>query len=47
MQDLFGKYAAYIVPAFGITALVLGYLIVSSLLFARHWRRRAEEETNR
>jgi heme exporter protein CcmD len=47
MGDLFGKYAAYIVPAFALTALVIGYLIVSSLLFARHWRRRAEEETRR
>ena len=44
MEAVVGKYAAYIIPAYGITAAVLGYLIVSSLLQARRWRRRAEDE---
>ena len=43
MPDLdFGKYAAYIWPAYLITALVFAGLIVGSLRHARAWRRRAE-----
>jgi heme exporter protein D len=38
-----GKYAAYIWPAFGITALVFAVLIIGALNHARRWRRRAEE----
>ena len=37
-----GKYAAYLWPAFGITALVFLGLIASSLAYARRWRRQAE-----
>ncbi len=44
MPDLHtGKYAAYIWPAYGITALVFTVLIASALAHARRWRRRAEE----
>lgn len=39
----FGKYAVYIWPAYGISALVIGWLIADSLLSARKWRRKAEE----
>lgn len=35
-------YAGYIWPAYAITAGVLGALVVSSLLHARRWKRRAE-----
>lgn len=43
MTDLnFGKYAAYIWPAYAITALVFAGLIVGSLRLASHWKRRAE-----
>ncbi|CAN7500527.1 heme exporter protein CcmD [Phenylobacterium sp. LjRoot225] len=43
MPDLnFGKYAAYIWPAYLITAAVFGGLIIESLRHARIWRRRAE-----
>ena len=38
-----GKYAPYVWSAFAVTALVLGGLIVSSLNYARRWRKRAEE----
>jgi heme exporter protein D len=38
-----GKYAAYIWPAYGITALVFAGMIVGSLRHARRWRQRAEE----
>jgi heme exporter protein D len=44
MPDLnFGKYAAYIWPAYGLTALVFAVLIIGTLRHARTWRRRAEE----
>jgi heme exporter protein D len=44
MPDLHaGKYAAYIWPAYGITALVFASLIIGSLRHARRWRRRAEQ----
>jgi heme exporter protein D len=36
-------YAAYIWPAYIISALVLGGLTVASLLHARRWKKRAEE----
>jgi len=36
-------YAAYIWPAYILSALVLGGLVVASILYARRWRRRAEE----
>lgn len=46
MQDLFtGKYAAFIGPAFAITALVFAGMIAASLAHARRWRRRYEELT--
>lgn len=38
-----GKYAAYVWPAYAITALVFAVLIVGALNHARRWRRRAEE----
>jgi heme exporter protein D len=45
MADLFsGKYAAYIVPAYAITALVFAVLIGGSLAHARRWKARAEGE---
>lgn len=36
-----GVYAPYLWPAFGITALVLGWMIVDSLLRSRRWRAEA------
>ena len=38
-----GKYAIYIWPAFGITALVIGWMIVDSLARARRWKKRVDE----
>ena len=44
MPDLHaGKYAAYIWPAYVITALVFAGLIVGSLRHAARWKRRAQE----
>jgi heme exporter protein D len=34
-----GRYGAYIWPAFGLSALVLGGLIVQSLVSAARWKR--------
>lgn len=41
MMDL-GKYAVFILPAYGISILVLGGLLVDSLLRSRKWRREVE-----
>jgi heme exporter protein D len=37
-----GKYAAYLWPAYGISLIVLGGVVIESLAAARRWRRRAE-----
>jgi heme exporter protein D len=42
-----GKYAAFVWPAFGVTALVFAVMIVSSLNHARRWKKRAEELSRR
>ena len=36
-------YAAYIWPAYALSALVLGGLAIASILHARRWKKRAEE----
>jgi heme exporter protein CcmD len=38
----FGKYAAYIVPAYLISVVVVAGLVADTLLRARHWRREVE-----
>jgi heme exporter protein D len=44
MADLFtGKYAAFIGPAYAITAATLAAMIWTSLAYARRWRKRTEE----
>lgn len=43
MPDLdAGSYAAYVWPAFAITALVFAAMVAGSIAHARRWRRRAE-----
>jgi heme exporter protein D len=37
-----GKYAAFVWPAFAITAVVFAGMIADSLARARRWRREAE-----
>ena len=39
----FGRYAAFIWPAYGITALVLGAMVAAALGHSRRWRRRFRE----
>lgn len=38
-----GPYAAFIWPAYGLTALVFVAMIAASLNRARRWRKKAEE----
>ncbi len=38
-----GKYAAFLWPAFAISAFVIAVMIGNALAYARRWRRRAEE----
>lgn len=50
MLDLdMGKYAAYVWPSFGVSALVLAALAVRVLIAARRWKAelKALEETRR
>lgn len=37
-----GRYAAYIWPAYGITAALLGGLVAHSLVAARRWKQAAD-----
>ena len=39
---LHDKYAIYVWPAYGVTALVFAWMILDTLRRVRHWRRRAE-----
>jgi heme exporter protein D len=36
------RYAAYVWPAYGVTALVFALMVLDTLLSARRWRRKAE-----
>ena len=38
-----GKYAAFIWPAYAVTALAFAVLIAGALNHSRRWRKRAEE----
>ena len=37
-----GKYAAFIWPAYGACALLFAWMIIDTLIRARHWRAEAE-----
>ncbi len=37
-----GRYAAFVWPAYGITALGFGWMILDTLIGAGRWRRKAE-----
>jgi len=47
--NLHDKYAAFVWPAYGITALVFAWMVIDTVLRARRWRRQAErlERTER
>lgn len=38
-----GKYAAFVWPAFAVTALVFAAMIWTSLAHARRWRKKAQD----
>ena len=40
---LHDKYAAFVWPAYGISALVFGWMVLDTLMRVRRWRRRAEQ----
>ena len=42
-----GKYGLFIWGSYAITAIVFAFLIVSSLLHARRWKRRFEERSGK
>jgi heme exporter protein CcmD len=37
-----GKYAAFVAGAYGVSAIVLGAMVLESLWRARYWRKAAE-----
>ncbi|HTK36823.1 MAG TPA: heme exporter protein CcmD [Caulobacteraceae bacterium] len=39
-----GRYAAFIWPAYGLTALVLGWMVAETLVRARRWKARAAKK---
>jgi len=39
-----GKYAAFVATAYGVSAVVLGAMVVESLWRARQWRKAAERD---
>ena len=48
MIDLYvGKYAAFIWPAYGITALTFVIMVGAALNHSRRWKKRAEELANK
>ena len=41
-MSLHDKYAAFVWPAYGVTALVFAWMVLDTLIRAGRWRRRAE-----
>lgn len=39
-----GKYAAFVWPCYGLSALVIGWMIWSTLAAARRWKQAAKAE---
>ena len=37
-----GKYGAFVWPAFAISALVIGWMVIDSLSSARRWRKEVQ-----
>ncbi|HZZ89875.1 MAG TPA: heme exporter protein CcmD [Caulobacteraceae bacterium] len=37
------KYAAFVWPAYGVTALVFAWMLIDTLLRAARWKRRAAD----
>jgi len=41
------RYAAFVWPAYGVTALIFAWMLIDTLLRARRWRRLAERDQRR
>ena len=41
-MNLHDKYAAFVWPAYAVTALVFAWMVIDTLLRARRWRKQAE-----
>jgi len=41
--NLHDKYAVFVWPAYGVTALVFAWMVIDTLLRGRRWRREAEQ----
>lgn len=41
-MNLHDKYAAFVWPAYGVTAVVFAWMVIDTVLRARRWRRQAE-----
>ena len=41
-MNLHDKYALFVWPAYGVTALVFAWMVLDTLIRAANWRRRAE-----
>jgi heme exporter protein CcmD len=46
LNDFAGHYGTYVIPAWGISAGVLIWMVVDSLLRARRWRKAAEQHSD-
>jgi heme exporter protein D len=38
------RYAAFVWPAYGVTALIFAWMLIDTVLRARRWRRLAERD---
>jgi len=38
LAEFAGKYAAFVWPAYGVCAIAFAWMIVDTVLRARHWR---------
>jgi heme exporter protein D len=39
-----GKYAGFVWPCYGLSVLVIGWMVCSTLAAARRWRKAAERD---
>jgi heme exporter protein D len=44
--NLHDKYAAFVWPAYGVTAVVFAWMVLDTLVRSVRWRRRAERHEN-
>jgi heme exporter protein D len=42
-----GKYAAFVWPCYGLSVVVIGWMVWNTLAAARRWRKAAEQDETR